>query len=113
MTEAGLELSPIHDEFGARVAGVDLSSPLDAPTFAAVDAAINRYSILLFEEQQMNDTAHLDFTRRFGPLEEEHVTYYGQGRITYIGLVGNVDADGNRTSRLRVRSPRGTAMWNT
>jgi alpha-ketoglutarate-dependent 2,4-dichlorophenoxyacetate dioxygenase len=113
LTESQLETSPIHEEFGARIAGVDLSRPLDAATFATIDAAINRYSILLFEGQAMNDGAHLDFTRRFGPLEEEHVSYYGQGKITYIGLVGNVDAAGNRTTQRRVKSARGNEMWHS
>jgi len=113
LIEPRLELTPIHEEFGARVGGVDLSRPLDAETFAAVDAAINRYSILLFENQQMNDAAHIDFTRRFGPLEEEHVTYYSHGKITYIGLVGNIDADGNRTTPRRVKSARGNEMWHS
>jgi alpha-ketoglutarate-dependent 2,4-dichlorophenoxyacetate dioxygenase len=113
LTEARLELSPIHDEFGARVAGVDLSRPLADENFAAIDEAINRYSILLFEDQDMNDAAHLDFTRRFGAAEEEHVSYYSHGKITYIGLVGNVDADGNRTTQRRVRSARGNEMWHT
>jgi alpha-ketoglutarate-dependent 2,4-dichlorophenoxyacetate dioxygenase len=113
LTEPALVLTSIHEEFGARVAGVDLSRPLDDATFAAIDAAINRYSFLLFEGQTMSDAAHLEFTRRFGSLEEEHVAYYGQGRITYIGVVGNLDADGNKVTRRRVRSARGNEMWHS
>ncbi len=113
LTEIALGLTPLHEEFGARVDGVDLSRPLDDATFAAIDAAVNRHSFLLFEGQSMTDAAHLEFTRRFGPLEEEHVTYYGQGKITYIGLVGNVDAQGKRTTPRRVKSARGNEMWHS
>ena len=113
MTEPAIELTPIHDEFGARVAGADLSRPLDEAGFAAIDAAINRYSFLLFVDQSLNDAAHLDFTRRFGAPEEEHVAYYGQGRVTYVGLVGNVDANGNQTTQRRVKSARGNEMWHS
>jgi len=70
LTEAKLEITPLHDEFGARVGGVDLARPLGDETFASIDLAINRYSFLLFEKQAMTDAAHLEFTRRFGPLEE-------------------------------------------
>ncbi len=70
-----MNIDPIHPEFGARVSEVDLSQPLDESTFAQIDEAINRYSILLFEDQHMNDAAHLEFTQRFGQLEEEHVSY--------------------------------------
>ena len=113
LTEPALELTPIHEEFGARISGVDLSQPLDETRFAAIDAAINRYSFLLFEAQAMTDAAHLELTRRFGAPEEEHVTYYGQGRITYIGLVGNIDAHGNKTTQRRVKSARGNEMWHS
>ncbi len=113
MPETGLEFEPLHAEFGARVGGVDLSRALDEDTFAAIDLAINRYSFLLFEQQNMNDSAHLALTRRFGQLEEEHVTYYGKGKITYIGLVGNVDANGNKVTQRRVKSARGNEMWHS
>ncbi len=113
MTDSTVAIAPLHAEFGARVVGVDLSQPVDESTFEMIDTAINRYSILLFEDQSMNDAAQLDFTRRFGPLEEEHVTYYSRGEITYIGLVGNVDADGEKVPAPRVHSARGNEMWHS
>lgn len=113
MTEAELEITPLHDEFGARIRGADLSRWLDDEAFAAIELAINRYSFLLFEAQAMTDAAHLDFTRRFGALEEEHVAYYSRGEITYIGLVGNVDADGTHVTPQRVKSARGNEMWHS
>ena len=101
MPEHRLELEPLHAEFGARAAGVDLSRAPDDETFGQIDRAINRYSMLLFENQSMNDAAQLALTRRFGELEEEHVTYYSKGEITYIGLVGNIDAEGQFRARQR------------
>ncbi len=113
MPDSKFELEPLHAEFGARVSGVDLSQALDDETFSRIDLAINQYSFLLFENQNMNDTMHLALTRRFGQLEEEHVTYYGKGEITYIGLVGNVDASGNKVTQRRVKSARGNEMWHS
>lgn len=107
-----MKVEPIHAEFGARISGVDLSRPLSQSDFDQVDDAINRYSFLLFRDQRMNDAAQLDFTRRFGQLEEEHVSYYSHGKIAYIGVVGNVDADGNRSTARAVRSARGNEMWH-
>ena len=112
MPESALAFEPLHAEFGARVRGADLSRPLAAAEFAAIDLAINRYSLLLFENQAMSDAAQLDFSRRFGPLEEEHVSYYSRGEITYIGVVGNVDAGGRRSSSRALRSARGNEMWH-
>ncbi len=104
---------PLHAEFGARVVGVDLSQPLAEDLFAAIDAAINRYSILLFEDQAMNDAAHLEFSRRFGDLEEEHVSYYSRGEITFVGLVGNIDAQGKPVSARSVNAQKGNQMWHS
>ena len=108
-----MKLDPIHPEFGARVSGVDLSNPLDDETFAAIDEAVNRHSFLLFENQQMNDEIQLDITRRFGQLEEEHTSYYSTGTITYIGMVGNIDEQGNKVSAHQVKASTGNEMWHS
>jgi alpha-ketoglutarate-dependent 2,4-dichlorophenoxyacetate dioxygenase len=108
-----MNITPIHEEFGARISGVDLAQTLDEKTFAQIDDAINRYSLVLFENQQMNDAAHLAFTRRFGELEEEHVSYYSRGEVTYIGRVGNIDEDGNKVSSRQIKASTGNEMWHS
>ncbi len=108
-----MNIEPLHAEFGARISGVDLSQELNPEVFEQIDLAINRHSFLLFENQQMNDQAHLDFTRRFGPLEEEHVDYYSRGEITYIGTVGNIDEHGNKVSARQIKSSTGNEMWHS
>ena len=107
LPDTALAFTALHAEFGARVSGVDLSKSLDNETFARIDDGINQYSILLFENQPMNDEAHLEFTRRFGQLEEEHETYYSQDKVTYIGRVGNIDDDGNKVSSRQTKSSTG------
>ncbi len=113
MPDTNLSLEALHPEFGARVGGIDLSRPLEDATFAAIERAVNEYSLLLFEAQDMTDAAQLDFSRRFGALEEEHVSYYSRGEITYIGIVGNIDIDGRRTPPRRINSARGNEMWHS
>ncbi len=108
-----MNIEPLHAEFGARISGVDLSQELNPEIFQQIELAINRHSFLLFENQQMNDQAHLDFTRRFGPLEEEHVDYYSRGDITYIGTVGNIDEHGNKVSARQIKSSTGNEMWHS
>ncbi len=106
-------IESIHAEFGVRISGVDLSRPLDDEEFARIDLAINQYSLLLFEYQQMNDDRHLEFSHRFGQLEEEHVSYYSSGEVTYIGHIGNIDADGNMISARQIKSSTGNEMWHS
>ena len=108
-----MNIEPLLPEFGARIIGVDLSQPLDQSSFEQIDMAINQYSFLLFPEQAMNDEAQLDLTRRFGQLEEEHVSYYSRGEITYIGRVGNINPDGSKVSARQVKSSTGNEMWHT
>jgi len=110
-----MNITSIHQEFGAEISGVDLSRTLSATEFEALDRAINQYSVLVFRGQALNDESHLTFTRRFGELEEGHVNYYSHGKITYIGHVGNIDADGKqlRNQNQRVRSQTGNEMWHS
>ena len=108
-----MNIELLHPEFGAHISGVDLCQPLDQSDFEQIESAINRYSFLLFENQQMNDDAHLEFTRRFGELEEEHVSYYSRGEVTYIGRVGNIDDEGNKVSARQIKSSTGNEMWHS
>jgi alpha-ketoglutarate-dependent taurine dioxygenase len=63
-----LEIHPLHDSFGAEIVGVDIARDLDADTFAEVEAAWYRHSILLFRGLDMSPEQHIAFTRRLGPL---------------------------------------------
>ncbi len=108
-----MNIEPLHPEFGARISGVDLAQPLDQPSFEQIDMALNQYSFLLFPQQEMDDEAQLDLTRRFGQLEEEHVSYYSRGEITYIGRVGNINPDGSKVSARQVKASTGNEMWHT
>ena len=75
-----MNIEPIHAEFGARIAGVDLSLPLAQSEFEQVDAAINRYSFVLFEQQRMTDSTQLEFSRCFDPVDRNK----GNGRTALI-----------------------------
>jgi len=108
-----MNIEPLHPEFGARISGVDLAQSLDQPSFEQIDMALNQYSFLLFPQQEMDDEAQLDLTRRFGQLEEEHVSYYSRGEITYIGRVGNINPDGSKASARQVKASTGNEMWHT
>ncbi len=60
---------PIGDDFAAEIGDIDLSVPLSSERHAEVEAAFNRYSVLVFPEQRLTVDRHLDFARSFGPLE--------------------------------------------
>ena len=106
---------PLHNDFGARVAGIDLTTALDDATIDAIREAIDRYSLLCFPDQPMNDEAHLAFTRRLGEPEHEHVHFGKTGEIIYFGTVGNVvDAHTKKgNDDLNTRYQKGNQVWHS
>ena len=64
-----LRLEPLHRLFAAEASGVDLREPLDAATVAAVDAAMDRYAVLVFRSQPLSEAEQVRLARQFGPLD--------------------------------------------
>ena len=88
-----VEFEPLHDEFGARVTGVDLAAPPKADLVEALHLAIDEHSVLLFPDQDMSDEAQMRLTEALGEPEESHVAFGRTGELAYIGTVGNVIDD--------------------
>jgi alpha-ketoglutarate-dependent 2,4-dichlorophenoxyacetate dioxygenase len=53
--------------FGAQVHGFDMRQPIDATTARDFEQAIDRYGILVFPAQRVDDAQQLAFTANFGP----------------------------------------------
>jgi len=64
----GIEYRPLHGDFGAEIIGVDPTLRTDEPTFAGIEAAWYRHSVLLFRGLDLSVGDHIAFTRRLGPL---------------------------------------------
>ncbi|MGI9476930.1 MAG: TauD/TfdA dioxygenase family protein, partial [Hyphomicrobiaceae bacterium] len=77
-------------KFGAEIAGVDLSKPLDDATFAEIETAFATWSVIVFRDQRIMPDDQLTFARRFGELEinafEKHALdgYHGVLKISNI-----------------------------
>ncbi len=63
-------VQPVAPTIGAKITGVDLREPLDDETFEEIARAHVAYKVLFFRDQDLSIEQHLDFARRFGPLEE-------------------------------------------
>jgi alpha-ketoglutarate-dependent 2,4-dichlorophenoxyacetate dioxygenase len=55
--------------FAAEVEGVDMTRPLSAEDVAAIHAGMDRYAVLVFHDQQIDDAQQLAFTRSLGEIE--------------------------------------------
>lgn len=89
-----LTIRPLQGEFCAEVIGLDVSRPLDDATFAAIEAAWTRHSILVFRDLRMTPAQHIAFTRRFGPLHVMEPLQYNLPGHPEIFVVSNVEEGG-------------------
>ena len=110
-----LKIEPLHDDFGARITGVDLTGTLSSDQIAEVHCAVDDYSFICFPGQDMTDEAQLSLTQRLGEPEEEHVTFGKTGEKVYFGTVGNVVSSekklGNADADTRYQM--GNELWHT
>src|SRR5215475_387422 len=55
--------------FAAEVDGVDLTKPLSDEEIAGIHDGMNRYAVLVFHDQPLDDEQQLAFTRSLGDIE--------------------------------------------
>ncbi len=55
--------------FAAEVEGIDMTRPLTTDEVAAIHAGMDRYAVLVFHDQKINDEQQLAFSRSLGELE--------------------------------------------
>ncbi len=112
---AGLNIEALHEDFAARVTGIDLRQPLDAAAVEEIRQAIDEYSLLCFPDQPFDDERQLAFTRLLGEPEANHVVLGQEGRIEYFGTIGNVQADGTAIGNDHKKTIflTGNNMWHS
>jgi alpha-ketoglutarate-dependent 2,4-dichlorophenoxyacetate dioxygenase len=69
----GLTFSPLHPVIGAVCSGVDIGEPFSPAIAGAIQAAMDRYAVLVFRRSTALTTAQqLSFTRSLGELEGQY-----------------------------------------
>jgi taurine dioxygenase len=63
-----MDIRPLTGALGAEIFGVDLATPLDDRTVAAIRSALLEYLVIVFRDQRLTPEQHAGFARRFGPL---------------------------------------------
>jgi alpha-ketoglutarate-dependent 2,4-dichlorophenoxyacetate dioxygenase len=110
-----MQIKQLHPSFVGEVSGVDLSRPLSAETITEIQNAIDRYAVLVFHDQHLDDDTQLGFARRFGPIEPPQA-YSGPRRLRpEFADVSNLDADSKPRppgDRRRMNS-LGNMLWHT
>lgn len=113
-----LRLRPLHPLFAAEVEAFDMAAPLTEALAAEIEAAMNRYAVLVFHGQSLSSEQQLAFTRWFGPLDLGRKKAVKTGsRLAEDEMVdlSNLDENGyvfDRNHR-KILSNMGTRLWHT
>jgi alpha-ketoglutarate-dependent 2,4-dichlorophenoxyacetate dioxygenase len=62
-------IDPARPHFAGVVSGIDLTRRLADAEVAAIHAGMNRFGVLVFHEQRLEDESQIAFSRQLGPLE--------------------------------------------
>jgi taurine dioxygenase len=89
-----LTIHPLPEILGAEITGIDLGQPLAEADFAAIRSALEDRQVLVFRDQHITPEQHIDFSRRFGPLEIHVQHHFHLGGHPEILIVSNVVEDG-------------------
>ena len=110
--------NPERPDFVGVVAGVDLKMPVSAADAAAIDAGMDRFGVLVFHGQDINDEQQLAFSRNFGPLETAtgDIAKAQDRRLAMeVNDISNLDKNSNvlaRDDRRRLFS-LGNMLWHS
>ena len=66
---AGFVIRPLAAPLGAEVLDLNLRQPLSDEDFAQIRQAFADHHVLIFRKQNITPEQHIEFSRRFGPLQ--------------------------------------------
>ena len=105
----------LHPLFVGEVDGIDISKPLDAGTVKDVGEAIDRYAVLVFRGQNLNDETQIAFAANFGGISMPRYNYAKHRIDARLADISNLDEDGNVRSATHHRrlDSFGNMLWHT
>jgi taurine dioxygenase len=88
------DIRPLPAVLGAEITGIDLGQPLSDIGFEAIRSALADRQVLVFRDQHVTPEQHIEFSRRFGPLEIHVQHHFHLSGHPEILIVSNVIEDG-------------------
>jgi alpha-ketoglutarate-dependent 2,4-dichlorophenoxyacetate dioxygenase len=92
-----LQLTPLHPLFAAEVSGLDLRTTPGPALCDEIHRAMDRYAVLVFRDQRLDDDQQMAFGEALGPLEEARATVDAhKHRLKHNRMadISNLDVDG-------------------
>lgn len=112
-----LSVRQLHAMFAGEVTGVDVGRPLDSAVVHAITEAIDRYAVLVFRGQHLDDERQMEFARNFGELE---IPRSGRAKVKRrlrpeMADISNLDEQGKLRGRDDPRrfDQLGNRLWHT
>ena len=109
-----MDIVPLGPGFAAELHGVTLGDiAADDAAYAAVRAAFEQHSVLVFRGQQVADEGQFAFSRRFGPPEVTKVGSLGTG--SHFVILSTIGPDGKVVPpdhRYALRN-KANQLWHT
>lgn len=73
-SRSSFELHPVAGALGAEVSGIDLSNSISDAVFSDLHAALMKFKVLFFRDQDLSPEQHIAFARLFGePMVDDFV----------------------------------------
>ena len=79
---------------GAEIVGLDISRPINDTDFARIHRAHLDHHVVVFRDQDVSPEAHIEFSRRFGPLEIHVLHQFHLQNHPEILIVSNIKQNG-------------------
>ena len=93
-TAQHFEVRPFDAPVGAEIIGLDIAKPITEEDFARIHRAHLDHHVLVFRNQQITPQEHIDFSRRFGPLEIHVLHQFQLRNHPEILIVSNIKENG-------------------
>ncbi len=114
-----LTVRPLHPTLAAEVTGIDIAAGVDAATAAELEAASNRYPVLVLPGQDIDKEQQVAFAGLFGPLETAgrnlKEDQYRSRTHKHLADISNLDQDGKLLAAddRRRYAGLGDRLWHT
>ena len=111
-------IDPARPDFAGVVSGVNIAAGVSPTEAAAIEAGMDRFAVLVFRGQAINDPQQLAFSQHFGPMETAtgDIVQGAERRLSMdINDISNLDKDGKvlaRDDRKRLFS-LGNMLWHS
>lgn len=111
-------IRPDVEDFAAEVTGVDIAKGVSSGVAAEIEAGIDKYAVLVFRDQVINEDQQYAFSEHFGPMEAAtgDIAKVEDRRLSLkINDISNLDQKGNVLARddRRRQFSFGNMLWHS